>query len=76
MRRLEERCTNQAAKRKPMCGTAKTGLVLNMASKMFCRMIMEQIKEDTGREAERGTGQSCTSQLGTLRVIVQLSIVW
>ena len=56
-------------------------MLLNMASKVFCRVILERIKtaldgklreEQVAFRADR----SCTDQIATLRIIVEQSIEW
>ena len=56
-------------------------ILLNMASKMFCRVILERIKtalDGKLREEQAGfrAGRSCTDQIATLRIIVEQSIEW
>ncbi len=53
----------------------------NMASKVFCRVILERIKtalDEKLKEERAGfrAGRSCTDQIATLRIIVELSIEW
>ena len=55
--------------------------LLNMASKVFCRVILERNKialdEKLGEEqAGFRAGRSCTDQIATLRIIVEQSIEW
>ena len=54
---------------------------LNMASKVFCRVILERIKialDAKLREEQAGfrAGRSCTDQIATMRIIVEQSIEW
>ena len=56
-------------------------MLLNMASKVFCRVILECIKtalDEQLREEQAGfrAGRSCTDQIATLRIIVEQSIEW
>ena len=56
-------------------------MLLNMASKVFCKVILERIKtalHEKLREEQAGfrAGQSCTDQIATLRIIVEQSIEW
>jgi len=56
-------------------------ILLNMASKVFCRVILERIKaalDEKQREEQAGfrDGRSCTDQIATLRIIVEQSIEW
>ena len=56
-------------------------MLLNMASKVFCRVILERIKtalDGKLREEQAGfrAGRSCTDQIATLRIIVEQSIEW
>ena len=56
-------------------------MLLNMASKMFCRVILERIKaalDEELREEQVGFlgGRSCTDQIATLRIIVEQSTEW
>ena len=56
-------------------------MLLNMASKVFCRVILERIKTALDRklreeQAEFRAGRSCTDQIATLRIIVEQSIEW
>ena len=56
-------------------------MLLNMASKVFCRVILERIKtalDEKLREEQAGfrAGRSCTDQIATLRIIVEQSIKW
>ena len=56
-------------------------MLLNMASKVFCRVILERIKaalDEKLREEQAGhrDGQSCTDQIATRRIIVEQSIDW
>ena len=53
-------------------------MLLNMASKVFCRVILERIKialDKKLREEQAGfrAGRSCTDQIATLRIIVEWS---
>ena len=50
-------------------------ILLNMASKVFCRVILERIKialdeKLTEEQAGLRAGRSCTDQIATLRIIV------
>ena len=54
-------------------------MLLNMESKVFCRVILERIKtalDEKLREEQAGfrVGRSCTDQIATLRIIVEQSI--
>ena len=54
---------------------------LNMASKVFCRVILERIKialDAKLREEQAGfrAGRSCTDQIATMPIIVEQSIEW
>ena len=56
-------------------------MLLNMASKVFCRVILERIKialDEKLREDQVGfrAGRSCTEQIATLRIIIEQSIEW
>ena len=56
-------------------------MLLSMASKVFCRVILECIKtalDEKLREEQAGfgAGRSCTDQIATLRIIVEQSIEW
>ena len=56
-------------------------MLLNMASKLFCRVILERIKIvlDAKLRVEQAgfrAGRSCTDQIATLRIIVEQSIEW
>ena len=56
-------------------------MLLNMASKLICRVILERIKtalDEKLREEQAGfrAGQSCTDEITTLRIIVEQSIKW
>ena len=57
-------------------------MLLNKASKVFCRVILkERIKtalDEKLREEQAGfrAGRSCTDQIATLRIIVEQSIEW
>ena len=56
-------------------------MLLNMASKVFCRVILERIKtalDGKLREEQAGfqDGRSCTDEIATLRIIVEQSIEW
>ena len=56
-------------------------MLLNMASKVFCRVILERIKtalDEKLREEQAGfrAGRSCTDQIAKLRIIVEQSIEW
>ena len=56
-------------------------MLVNMASKAFCRVILERIKtmlDGKLREEQVGfqAGRSCTDQIATLRIIVEQSIEW
>ena len=56
-------------------------MLLNMASKVFCRVILEHIKtalDGKLREEQAGfrAGRSCTDEIATLRIIVEQSIEW
>ena len=56
-------------------------MLLNMASKVICRVILERIKialDEKLREEQAGfrAGRSCTDQTATLRIIVEQSIEW
>ena len=56
-------------------------MLLNMASKVFCRVILERIKialDEKLREEQAGfrAGRSCTDQIATLRIIIEQSIEW
>ena len=56
-------------------------VLLNMASKVFCRVILERINtalDGKLREEQAGfrAGRSCTDQIATLRIIVEQSIEW
>ena len=56
-------------------------MLLNMASKVFCRVILERIKialDEKLREEQAGfrAGRSCTEQIATLRIIIEQSIEW
>ena len=53
---------------------------LNMASKVFCKVILERINmlDAKLREVQAGfrAGRSCMDQITTLRIIVEQSIEW
>ena len=56
-------------------------MLLNMASKVFCRVISERIKaalDEKLREKQAGfrDDRNCTDQIATLRIIVEQSIEW
>ena len=56
-------------------------MLLNMASKVFCRVILERKKiaqDEKLREEQAGfrAGRSCTDQIATPRIIVEQSIEW
>jgi len=56
-------------------------MLLNMASEVFCRVILERIKlalDEKLREEQAGfrDGRSCTDQIATLWIIVEQSIEW
>ena len=56
-------------------------MLLNMASKVFCRVILECIKivlVEKLREEQAGfrAGRSCTDQIAILRIIVEQRIEW
>ena len=56
-------------------------MLLNMASKVFCRVILERIKtvlDEKLKEEQAGfrAGRSCTDQIATPRIIVEQSIEW
>ena len=56
-------------------------MLLNMASKVFCRMFLERIKitlDQKLREEQAGfwAGWSCMDQIATLRIIVEQSLEW
>ena len=56
-------------------------MLLNMASKVFCRVILERVKtalDKKLRDEQAGfrAGRSCTDQITTLRIIVEQSIEW
>ena len=56
-------------------------MLLNMASKVFCRVFLERIKitlDEKLREEQAGfwAGRSCTDQITTLRIIVEQSLEW
>ena len=56
-------------------------MLLNMASKVFCRVILERIKitlDEKLREEQVGfrAGGSCTDQIATQQIIVEQSIEW
>ena len=56
-------------------------MLLNMASKVFCRVILERVKTalDKTLRDEQGwfrAGRSCTDQIATPRIIVEQSIEW
>ncbi|XP_022793605.1 uncharacterized protein LOC111332515 [Stylophora pistillata] len=56
-------------------------ILLNMASKMFCRAILERIKialDEKLKEEQAGfrARRSCTDQIATLQIIVEQSIEW
>ena len=56
-------------------------MLLSMASKVFCRVILERIKtalDEKLREEQAGfwAGRSCMDQIATLRIIVEQSIEW
>ena len=56
-------------------------MLLSMASKVFCRVILERIKatlDEKLREEQTGfrAGRSCTDQIATPRISVEQSIVW
>ena len=56
-------------------------MMLNMASKVFCRVILERIKtalDEKLREEQAGfrVGRSCTDQIATLRITVEHIIEW
>ena len=56
-------------------------MLLNMASKVFCRVILERVKtalDKKLRDEQAGfrAGRSCTDQITTLRIIVEQSIAW
>ena len=62
---------------KSWCGI----MLLNMASKVFCRVMLERIMtalDGKRREEQTGfrAGRSCTNQTATLRIIVQRSMDW
>ena len=63
------------------CKNWRGVMLLSMASKDFCRVILERIKtalDGKLREEQVGfrAGQSCTDQIATLRIIVEQSIEW
>ena len=56
-------------------------MLLSMASKVFCRVILERLKtalDKKLRDEQAGfrAGRSCTDQIATLRIIVEQSIEW
>ena len=56
-------------------------MLLNMASKVFYRVILERIKialDEKLREEQAGfrAGRSCMDQIATLRIIIEQSIEW
>ena len=56
-------------------------VLLKMASKVFCRVILERIKitlDEKLREEQAGfrASRSCMDQIATLRIIVEQSIEW
>ena len=56
-------------------------MLLNMASKVFCRVILERIKialDEKLREEQAGfrAGRNCTDQIATLRTIIEQSTEW
>ena len=55
-------------------------MLLNMASKVFCKVILERINmlDAKLREVQAGfrAGRSCMDQITTLRIIVEQSIEW
>ncbi len=56
-------------------------MLLNTATKVFCRVILERIKialDEILREEQAGfrADGSCTDQIATLRIIVERSIEW
>lgn len=56
-------------------------ILLNMASKMFCRAILENIKialDEKLKEEQAGfrARRSCADQIATLQIIVEQSIEW
>ena len=63
------------------CKNWRDIMLLNMASKVFCRVILERIKmtlDKELREEQAGfrTGRSCKDQIATLRIVVEQSIEW
>ena len=63
------------------CKNWRDFMLLNMASKVFCRVILERIKtvlDEKPREEQAGfrAGRSCTDQIVTLQTIVEQSIEW
>ena len=56
-------------------------MLLNMASKVFCRVILERTKiaqNEKLREDQAGfqAGRSCSDQIATMRIIVEQTIEW
>ena len=56
-------------------------MLLNMASEVFCRVILERIKTAPveklrEEQAEFRAGRSCTDQTATLSIIAEESIEW
>ena len=56
-------------------------MLLNMASKVFCRVILERLRialDDKMRGEHAGfrAGRSSTDQIKTLRIVVEQSIEW
>ena len=56
-------------------------MFLNMASKVFCRVILERTKiaqNEKLREDQAGfqAGRSCSDQIATMRIIVEQTIEW
>ena len=63
------------------CRNWRDIMLLNMASKVFCRLILERVKtalDKKLRDEQAGfrAGRSCTDQIATLRIIVEQSIEW
>ena len=63
------------------CKNCRGIMLLNMASKVFCRVILERIKtalDEKLREEQAGfrAGRSCTDQIATLRITVEHIIEW
>lgn len=61
------------------CKNGRGTMLLNMASKVFCRVILERIKialDEKLREKQAGfrAGRSCTDQIATLRIILEQSM--